>query len=49
MTDDLDIVRVAVVATIGNSDRSSLLVVILMAQAVPNLSVSRKVETSSQF
>ena len=37
-----DQVRVAVVALIGNSDHSSLLAVILMAQAVPNLCVSRK-------
>ena len=32
-----------VVAPIGNSDYSSLLAVISMAQAVPNLCVSRKV------
>ena len=43
MTDGPDLVRVTVVALIGNSDHSSLSAVILMAQAVPNLCVSRKV------
>ena len=43
MTDVPDLVRVAVVAPIGNSDHSSLLAVISMAQAVPNLCVRRKV------
>ena len=43
MTDVPDLVRVAVVAAIGNSDHSSLPAVISMAQAVPNLCVSRKV------
>ena len=43
MTDDRDLVPVAVVAPIGNSDHSSLSAVISMAQAVPNLCVSRKV------
>ena len=43
MTDVPDLVRVSVVAPIGNSDHSSLSTVILMAQAVPNLCVSRKV------
>ena len=43
MTDVPDLVRVAVVAPIGNSDHSALLPVISMAQAVPNLCVSRKV------
>ena len=43
MTDVPDLARVAVVASIGNSDHSSLSVVISMAQAVPNLCVSRKV------
>ena len=43
MTDVPDLARVAVVAPIGNSDHSSLLAVISMAQAVPNLCVSRKV------
>ena len=43
MTDVPDLVRVAVVAPIGNSDHSSLAAVISMAQAVPNICVSRKV------
>ena len=43
MTDVSDLVRVAVVARISNSDHSSLSAVISMAQAVPNLCVSRKV------
>ena len=43
MTDVPVIVRVAVVASIGNSDHSSLSAVIYMAQAVPNLCVRRKV------
>ena len=43
MTDIPDLVRVAVVAPIGNSDHSSLSAVISMAQAVPNVCVSRKV------
>ena len=43
MTDVPDLVRVAVVAPIGNSDHSSLSAVIWMAQAVLNLCVSRKV------
>ena len=43
MTDVPQLVRVAVVAPIGNSDHSSLSAVISMAQAVPNLCVSRKV------
>ena len=43
MTDVPDLVRVAVVAPIGNSDHSSLSAVISMAQADPNLCVSRKV------
>ena len=43
MTDVPDLVRVAVVAPIGNSDHSSLSAGISMAQAVPNLCVSRKV------
>ena len=37
------IIAVSVVALIGNSDHSSLTAVISMAQAVPNLCVSRKV------
>ena len=43
MTDVPDLVRVSVVAPIGNSDHSSLLAVISMAQAVPNLCASRKI------
>ena len=43
MTDVSDLVRVAVVAPIGNSDHSSLSAVISMVQTVPNLCVSRKV------
>ena len=38
-----DLVRVGVVAPTGNSDHSNLFAVISMAQAVPNLRVSRKV------
>ena len=43
MTDVPDLVQVAVVAPIGNSDHSSLSAIISMAQAVPNMCVSRKV------
>ena len=43
MTDVPDLVRVSVAAPIGNSDHSSLSAVISMANAVPNLCVSRKV------
>ena len=43
MTDAPDLVQVSVVAPIGNSDHSSLSAPISMAQAVPNLCVSRKV------
>ena len=43
MTDVPDLVLVAVVQPIGNSDHSSLSAVISMALAVPNLCVSRKV------
>ena len=43
MTDVPDLVRITVIALIGNSDHSSLSAVISMAQAVPNLCVSRKV------
>ena len=42
MTDVPDLIQVAVVAPICNSDHSSLLAVISTAQAVPNLCVSRK-------
>ena len=37
MTDVPDLIRVAVIAPIGNSDHSSLSAIISMAQAVPNL------------
>ena len=43
MTDVPDIVLVAVATPIGNSDHSFLSAVVSMAQAVPNLCVSRKV------
>ena len=43
MTDVPDVVRVTVVAPIGNSDHSCLSAVISMAQAVPHLCVSMKV------
>ena len=43
MTDVPVLVRVGVVAPMGNSDHSSLLAVISMAQAVPNMCVSRRV------
>ena len=43
MTDVPDPVRVAVVAPIGNLDHSTLSTAISIAQAVPNLCVSRKV------
>ena len=43
ITDVPALVRVAVVVPICNSDHSSLSAVISMAQAVPNLSVSKKV------
>ena len=43
MTNVPDLVRVSIIAPIGNSDHSSLSAVISMAQAVPNLYVSRKV------
>ena len=43
MTDVPDLIQVAVVAPMFNSDHSSLSSVILTAQAVPNLCVSRKV------
>ena len=42
MTNVPDLVRVAVVAPIRNSDHSALSAVISMAQAVPNFCVSRK-------
>ena len=43
MTDVPDLVRVSVVAPIGNSDHSSLSAVISMAKAVPNLCDSNKI------
>ena len=43
MTDVPDLVRVALVAPIGNSDHSSLTAVISMAPAIKNLCASRKV------
>ena len=43
MTDIPDLVRVAVVEPIGNSDHSSLSAVISMAQSVPNLCGSMKI------
>ena len=43
MTDVPDLIQVAVVASIGNSDHSSLSAVISTALAVPNLCVSTKV------
>ena len=49
MTDFPDLLRVAVVAPIGNSDHSSLSAVIWMAQAVPNLCVGRKVFLKHRF
>ena len=49
MTDVLDLVRVAVVAPMGNSDHSSLSAVITMAQAVPNMCVRRKVFLKQQL
>ena len=42
-TDVPDLVRVAVVAPLGRSDHSSLSIAISMAQAIPNLCVSRRV------
>ena len=42
-TDVPDLIQVSVVAPIGNSDHCSLSAVISMAQAVPNLCVSRKI------
>ena len=43
MTDVPDLVLVAIIAPIGNSDHSSLSAVISMAQAVPNVCVNGKV------
>ena len=49
MTDVPDLVLVAVVAPIGNSDHPSLSAVISMPQAVPNLCVRRKVFIKHQI
>ena len=46
ITDVPDLVRVAVVAPIDNSDHSSRSAVISKAQAVPNLSERKKVSLS---
>ena len=43
ITDVPDLVWVALVALLGSSDRSSLSIAISMAQAIPNLCVSRRV------
>ena len=43
MTNVPNLVRVAVVASLGSSDHSSLSIGISMAQAIPNLCVSRNV------
>ena len=48
MTDVSDLVRVAVFAPKGNSDRSSLSAVISISQAVPNLCVSSKFSLKHQ-
>ena len=48
MTDVPDLVRVAVATPIGNSDHSSVSEVISLAQAVPNMCVSRKVFLKNQ-
>ena len=48
MTDVPDLVRVAVVAPLGSSDHSSLSAAISMAQAIPNLYVSRMVVLKHQ-
>ena len=47
MTDVPDLVRVAIVAPIDNSDHFALSVTISLAQVVPDLSVSRKVWSAS--
>ena len=49
MTDVTDFERVAVVAPIGNSDRSSLSAVISVAHSVTNLCVSRRVFLKHQI
>ena len=45
MTDVPDLVRVAVVAPIGNSDHSTLCAIISVAHALPTLCVRRKVSS----
>ena len=49
ITDFPDLIRVAVVAPIDNSDHSSLSAIVLMALAVPNLCVTRKVFLKHQI
>ena len=49
MTDVPDLVRVSVVAPIGNSDHSSQSAIISMSQAVPNLWVRRNVFLKHQI
>ena len=49
MTDVPDLVRVTVVAPLGRSDLSSLSIAISMAQAIPNLCVSRRVLLKHRF
>ena len=43
MTDVPELVRMAVVPPLGSSDHSSLSIAISMAQAIPNLSVNKRV------
>ena len=49
ITDVLDLVLVVEGAPISNSDHSSLSAIILMAQAVPNVRVCRKVFLKHQI
>ena len=49
MTDIPDLVQVAVVAPLGNSDHSSLSVVISLIQAVPNFCISRRHRLRHRF
>ena len=49
MTDVPDLIGVAIVTPIGNSDHSSLPVVFSMAQLVPNLCVNGKVFLKHQI
>ena len=49
MTDVPDIVREAVVAPLGRSDHSTLSIAISMAQAIPNLCVSKRVLLKHQL